>query len=144
MDIHLLPGMTTAATATTPASSTPAVREPGDQPELTFQTILGHVTPKTDKVEDTAKQFEALIMGQVLKAAREASDGGWLGTGEDQTGQLALEMAEQGFAQALAARGTLGIAKLVTSKLRRDGTKAASSGHSAPLSPLQPSKGSAH
>jgi Rod binding domain-containing protein len=55
---------------------------------------------------------------------------------------LALEMAEQGFAQALAVRGTLGIAKLVTSKLRRDEAKAASSGRGS-LRPLVPtSKGS--
>jgi Rod binding domain-containing protein len=139
MDIHLLPGM-----AVPPAATTPKAPSPDNQPELTFQTVLGHVIPKTDKVEETSKQFEALIMGQVLKAAREASDGGWLGTGEDQTGELALEMAEQGFAQALAARGTLGIAKLVTSKLKRDETKAASSGRSS-LQPLVPtSNGSAH
>jgi|SRR5580704_7517949 Rod binding domain-containing protein len=138
MDIHLLPGIATPQPAPTPKAPADA----DEQPELTFQTVLGRVVPKTDKVEDTAKQFEALIMGQVLKAAREASDGGWLGTGEDQTGQLALEMAEQGFAQALAARGTLGIAKLVTSKLRRDEAKAASSGRGS-LRPLVPtSKGS--
>jgi flagellar protein FlgJ len=74
-----------------------------------------------------AKQFEALIVGQVLKAAREASDGGWLGTDDDQTGELALEMAEQGFAQAVAARGGLGISKAVVTNLHHNLPKAASS-----------------
>ncbi len=91
--------------------------------------MLGTVVPKVDKVTDAARQFEALIVGQVLKASREASDGGWLGSGEDdQTGELALEMAEQGFSQALASRGGLGIAKMMSPALRRDEAKAAAAG----------------
>ena len=54
-----------------------------------------------------------------------------LGTGDDQTGELALEMAEQGFAQAVASRGGLGIAKAVIGNLHRNEPKAASSAPSA-------------
>jgi Rod binding domain-containing protein len=139
MDIHFLPGVTVGQSALTPKTTSP------NQPfEGTFQQVLGRVVPKSDKATDAAKQFEALIMGQVLKAAREASDGGWLGTGEDQTGELALEMAEQGFAQALASRGGMGIAKMVAPTLRRDEAKAASSGPVIQSLPVQPSKDSDH
>jgi Rod binding domain-containing protein len=120
----------------------PQSQEADQQPLESFQHVLGNIVPKTDKVSDTAKQFEALVIGQLLKSAREASQGGWLGTGDDQTGQLALEMAEQGLAQALAARGGIGIAKMVTPLLRRDEAKAANSASSnLPVSAV-PSKDS--
>ena len=83
------------------------------------------------KIADAAKQFEALMLGQILKTARESSEGGWLGTGDDQAGSLAVEMAEQQFAQAMSARGGLGIAKLVTAGLERGSAKAATSGSPA-------------
>ena len=41
-----------------------------------------------EQARGCGKQFEAMIVGQVLKAAREASDGGWLGTDDDQTGEI--------------------------------------------------------
>ena len=82
----------------------------------------------TKKVAKAAKDFEALMVGQVLKIARESSDGGWLGTGnEDQAGGLAMDIAEQQFAQAMAQGGGLGIAKLVTEGLARGKSKTASS-----------------
>jgi Rod binding domain-containing protein len=82
----------------------------------------------TSKIADAAKQFEALMLGEILKTARASSDGGWLGTGDDQAGSLALEMAEQQFAQAMSAKGGLGIAKLVTAGLERGTATAAKSG----------------
>jgi Rod binding domain-containing protein len=127
MDIHFIPGMSAAAMAATAKS-----KENLAAPDENFRQVLGNVIPKSTPAADAAKQFEGLIIGQVLKAAREASSGGWLGSSDDQTGELALEMAEQGFAQALAARGGLGIAKMVTPILRRDEAKAASSAQSPP------------
>ena len=85
-------------------------------------------SPNPSKVADAAKQFEALMLGQILKASHESSDGGWLGTGDDQAGSLAVEMAEQQFAQAMSAKGGLGIAKLVTAGFDRGAAKAAKSG----------------
>jgi Rod binding domain-containing protein len=112
------------------------------QPQGTFHQVLGDTTSKPDKISDAAKQFEALIIGQVLKAARASSDGGWLGTGGDQTGDLAVEMAEQGLAQGLAAQGGLGIAKMVTANLRRGEAKVANSEPENPGLRAHPSKGS--
>ena len=88
-------------------------------------------SPNLSNVTDAAKQFEALMLGQILKASHESSDGGWLGTGDDQAGSLAVEMAEQQFAQAMSAKGGLGIAKLVTAGLERGAAKAAKSGSPA-------------
>jgi Rod binding domain-containing protein len=73
------------------------------------------------KMAETAKQFEAVMAGEVLKAARGSSQGGWLGLsdGDDQTGEMEVELAEQGLAQGLAANGSLGIAKMVVSNFHR-------------------------
>ena len=76
------------------------------------------------------------MVGEVMKAARASSDGSWLGTGDDQAGQLAMDMAEQQFSQALASSGGLGIAKMVTSSLARGQAKAASTDPG--LNPLAP------
>jgi hypothetical protein len=35
--------------------------------------------------------------------------GGWMGTGDDQSADSAMELAEEQFAQALASRGGLGL-----------------------------------
>ncbi len=67
-------------------------------------------------VRDAASQFEALLIGQLLKSARD-SNSGWLDDGEDQAGSTATEMAEEQLAQALARQGGLGLARMVESGL---------------------------
>jgi Rod binding domain-containing protein len=70
--------------------------------------------PKDDpaRVKDAARQFEALLIGQMLKGMREA-EGGWMGTGDDQSMSAAMEYAQEMFAQSLAAAGGLGLARVV-------------------------------
>ena len=82
---------------------------------------LASAQPKDDpaKVELAAKSFEALLIGQMLKSMRD-SDGGMLGTGDDQSMSSAMEYAQEQFAQALSAGGGLGLAKLVTAGLRAE------------------------
>jgi Rod binding domain-containing protein len=78
------------------------------------------------KVKDAAQQFEALMIEQLLKTSREASSdsGGWLGTGEDQPGQIAMDMAEQQFATTMAKQGGFGLTTTITRDLERvPGTK---------------------
>jgi len=90
-----------------------------------------------EKLSGVAKQFEALMIGQMLKSAREANGGGWLSdedSQDDQTGSLVMELAEQGFSQAIAARGGLGIANMVTAQVERGEAKTPSS-DSAPPAP---------
>jgi Rod binding domain-containing protein len=97
----------------------------------TFHQVLDAESSKQpDKLAEVSKQFEALMIGQMLKSARESSGGGWLGNEDDQddqTGSLVMEMAEQGFSQAMAARGGLGIAKMVTANLEHGRSKTPSS-----------------
>ena len=94
--------------------------------------MLSDASSDDKKLADTAKQFEAVIVGEVLKAARASSNGGWLGSSDDdQTGEMTVELADQGLAQGLAAGGALGIAKMVTANLHRGHSTDASSAPSA-------------
>jgi Rod binding domain-containing protein len=65
------------------------------------------------KIRETASQFEALLISQMMKSARESSAGGWGGESDDKAGDSMMEMAEQQLSQLLAAGGGLGLAKLV-------------------------------
>lgn len=71
------------------------------------------------KVLEAARQFEALLITQMMRAARGADSEGWFGAGEDQAASSAMEMAEECFAQALAAQGGLGLAALVLAGLQK-------------------------
>jgi Rod binding domain-containing protein len=70
------------------------------------------------RVRDAACQFESLLIGQLMKSARDSSTG-WLSDGEDQAGATATDMAEEQFAQALARQGGLGLARMVVSGLQK-------------------------
>ena len=74
--------------------------------------------PKDDpaKVLDAAKQFEALLIGQMMKSMQD-SEGGWLGTDADDASSSAMEYAQEMFAQSMAAGGGLGLASLVAKGL---------------------------
>ena len=65
------------------------------------------------KLKDTAQQFEALLISQMLKSARESNPGGLGGETDDKSGDSMMDMAEQQLSQLLAAGGGLGLAKLV-------------------------------
>ncbi len=69
--------------------------------------------------EEAAKEFEALLIEEMLKSARAGGSGDWMGDSEDQSGSALSEMAEQQFAQLLAANGGVGLAKLVANGLSR-------------------------
>jgi len=66
------------------------------------------------KVRDAAQQFEALLLGQILKAAR--GSGGWMGS-SDGSSDCAIEYAEEQFATVMAKQGGLGLASLITQGL---------------------------
>jgi len=67
-------------------------------------------------LEDAARQFEALLIAQLLKQAR-GDAGGWLGSGEDAGSATAAGLAEEQFAQALAQSGGLGLSAQIVSSL---------------------------
>jgi flagellar protein FlgJ len=70
------------------------------------------------RVRDAAQQFEALLLGQILRSVRE-SGSGWLGSGENASGECATDFAEQQFAILLARQGGLGLADLIAAGLKR-------------------------
>jgi peptidoglycan hydrolase FlgJ len=63
-----------------------------------------------EKVRDAAQQFEALLLGQILRGARE---------GGGSSSDCALEYAEQQFATVMARSGGLGLASLIVKGLEQ-------------------------
>ena len=81
-------------------------------------TSLGAKTKDApDKILSAAKQFESLLVAQLMKSMQD-SEGGWLGT-EDQSASAAMEYGQEAFAQAMSASGGLGLAKMVAAGLER-------------------------
>lgn len=72
-----------------------------------------------EAIAKAATQFEALLIGEVLKSAREADGSGWLGTDEDEAGSTLMDVSEQQISQALASRGGLGLAKMISAGLSK-------------------------
>jgi peptidoglycan hydrolase FlgJ len=68
---------------------------------------------KPSKLTDAARQFESLLIGEMLKSARESDSDGWLGSGSDSGSESAMGMAETQFAQAIASQGGFGLAKTI-------------------------------
>jgi len=68
--------------------------------------------------EGAAMEFEALLLGELLRAAH-GEDEGWFGTGEggDAACQSLSGFAEQQVARLLAESGGLGLAKLIAQGL---------------------------
>jgi peptidoglycan hydrolase FlgJ len=85
------------------------------------------------KVHDAAQQFEALLIGQMLRTERESGDG-WLGSGGDSAGDCATDYAEQQFATLLAHQGGLGLANMIAAGLTSE--QAAIDSNSRPRSSL--------
>jgi flagellar protein FlgJ len=83
--------------------------------------VLPATTPtKADtpeKVRDAAQQFEALLIGQILRSARQGGSG-WFSDGEDPSGEIATDYAEQQFATVLARQGGLGLADMIVKGLQ--------------------------
>ena len=78
-----------------------------------------HRATEKQKIGKAATDFEALMVTQLLRAAR-AGGSGWLGSGEDQSSSTMLEMAEEFLSQTMASSGGLGLAKQITQGLVKD------------------------
>jgi Rod binding domain-containing protein len=75
-------------------------------------------TAMPSKVEGAAKQFEALMIAQMLRTARENTED------EDSTSSTMLDLADQQFSQVLSNNGGLGLAKLIVKGLNQGQTNA--------------------
>jgi Rod binding domain-containing protein len=70
--------------------------------------------PKPKSTEEAARQFEALLISQMLRTARESAGAG-LGSEEDggnEAGTM-MDLAEQQFAKLMAQNGGLGLTRLM-------------------------------
>lgn len=72
------------------------------------------IKPDPAKTKEAAQQFEAVLIGQLLRSMRESASAGWLGTGEDAAGDSMMEVAEEHLSAVMAAQGGIGLANLVT------------------------------
>jgi Rod binding domain-containing protein len=67
------------------------------------------------ELKHAARDFEALLLSQILKSATQSSSGGgWMGTGDDEAGQQVLALAQEQFALALSSGGGLGLTEMIT------------------------------
>lgn len=89
-------------------------------PLLTSPAELG-LNPKQtpSKIHDAARQFESLMIGELLKSVREASSEGWLGSGGSDANDSALGMAEGQLATAIANGGGIGLATMIERSLTK-------------------------
>jgi Rod binding domain-containing protein len=69
-----------------------------------------------DKQSSAAKDFEALLIDQILRSSRD-EDSGWLGTGDDGSSSTAFGLGEEELAKAMAGAGGFGLQKLITQGL---------------------------
>lgn len=69
-----------------------------------------------NKIEDAARQFESLLMAQLLRISH-GEDSGWLGTGEDTTMSSAMDLAQEYLAQGMTTQGGLGLTQYVKEHL---------------------------
>lgn len=81
--------------------------------------------PEREKIAAAARDFEALLVSELLRAARATGAEAWLG-GQDAAADSALGLAEQQFARAIAEGGGLGLARLVTQGLEAPATRSSS------------------
>lgn len=83
-------------------------------------------------IQEVAGKFEALLIGQLLKTARQSASEG---SEQDQSAASLLDMADEHFADLIAAHGGLGLARMVTDRLSPTSAAAHLPGRSSPPVP---------
>lgn len=83
------------------------------------------------RIKESAGQFEALLIAQMLRSAREESAGGWTGDSQDNASASMMEMSEQHIAQMLAAQGGMGLAKMIVDGLSREASRPLKEGNAS-------------
>jgi Rod binding domain-containing protein len=78
------------------------------------------------KTAGAAKDFEALLVGQMLRSVREEGSG-WMGTGEDQASSAAFGLGEEQLARSLSAHGGFGLTAVIEKALNRNAASAGTS-----------------
>ena len=78
-----------------------------------------HKADSPEKIKDAATQFEALMIGQILKASKGDSDEGAFGGDADPASESAMDFANDYFARAMAAKGGLGLSNMIVAGLQK-------------------------
>lgn len=86
---------------------------------LTSPSIDTQTNSKQSKTANASQQFEALLIGEMLKQVREASEDGWMGGGSDSGAETAYGIAENQLAQTIASHGGFGLAKTIQHALEK-------------------------
>ncbi len=84
----------------------------------TMHTVQANSKDSPARIGHAATDFEALLLGQMLKSAREAGEGDDDAAAKDPNSTV-IEYGEQQFAQTLASSGGFGIAKMVVAGLTK-------------------------
>jgi Rod binding domain-containing protein len=117
--------------------------EPAPAPAVSMSVDVGPMNagptsseyPRPRDAVEAARQFEALLIGQMLRTAHQSGSDASLGSGEDAASDTMWDVSAQQFAQVLANNGGLGLARLIA-----QGLKARES--SAPTKQRQPASSS--
>ena len=109
---HLSTPLTNVAvtTAPTPVTGTATAASPG-------ATKITSDTEKA-KLADAARQFESLLMAQILKSATPEGEEGLLSGSGDSSTQSLYQLALENFAAVLGQQGGLGLASSVKDQLK--------------------------
>jgi Rod binding domain-containing protein len=81
--------------------------------------ITTHTPDSPEKIKDAASQFEALLIGQILKAAHGDSEEASFGGESDPASASAMDFANDYFARAMAAKGGLGLTNMIANGLQK-------------------------
>lgn len=89
-----------------------------DPISLSTQSLPVSATPepRPKDAAEAARQFEALLLAQLLREARQSS----AADDQDSTQDTMWDVAAQHFAQVMAKNGGLGIARLIRSGLPKE------------------------
>jgi Rod binding domain-containing protein len=98
-----------------------------------------HRVDSPEKIKDAASQFEGLMISQILKASHGDSDEGAFGGEADPASASAMDFANEYFARAMAAKGGLGLSKMIVAGLQKHAVTIpdASTETQAPAAPEQ-------
>lgn len=92
--------------------------------------------PSSDnKTVKAAKDFESLLLGQILKSVHE--ENGWLDSDDDEADSAAISLGEEQLARMMSASGGIGISKMIEKGLQANtatGSTSASAATEAPTS----------
>ncbi len=86
--------------------------------------VKPHKKDSPEKIKNAASQFEALMIGQILKTAHGDSDDGGLGGDTDPASASAMDFANDYFARAMAAKGGFGLTNMIVAGLSKQATPA--------------------